>query len=143
MKLIFSILSLFLIGACARSPEPTSLGEKIPVNPKVVSQNAVPVPADEVLDANQEYELFLGVHNIEYFADRMVLKSKRAGYNFAHKKTLHEKGQILYQVTLGPFKSKAEAQIAEQKIKALTTPELTISRVRAVNSPDHKLPNLQ
>ena len=71
-----------------------------------------------------EVVLFLGIHNIEYFADRMVLKSKLAGYDFAKKTSL---GPEKWKVELGPFKSFQEAEKADKAIKQLA-PD-TVSRI--------------
>lgn len=77
------------------------------------------------------FELFLGIHQIEYFADRMVLKSKLSGYDFAKKTTFQKDGVTHYQVILGPFKSQSEAMAAEKEIKS-RAPDLNISKIRAV-----------
>lgn len=81
---------------------------------------------------HDKYEIFLGIHNIEYFADRMVLKSKLSGYDFAKKTSFTNKdGSISYQVILGPFDNQKDAEVAEAAIKARTQ-DLTISKVRPV-----------
>ena len=63
-----------------------------------------------------EYEVFLGTHDVQWFAYRMQIKAKRAGYPYAVKKEIRPN---IYEVTLGPFKTEAEAQLAESKIKAI------------------------
>jgi phosphotransferase system IIB component len=77
------------------------------------------------------FEVFLGIHQIEYFADRMVLKSRLSGYDFAKKTVFEKDGDIHYQVILGPFKTSAEAFKAESAIKS-RAPDLDISKVRSV-----------
>lgn len=77
------------------------------------------------------FELFLGIHQIEYFADRMVLKSRLSGYDFAKKTTFEKDGVTNYQVILGPFNSQSEAEAADKAIKS-RAPDLDISKVRAI-----------
>lgn len=128
MKYLLPLLLILI--SCSPSEKSVSSNEKLVQNNSPSNMNN-PESIEQKEKINNEgiYELFLGVHNIEYFADRMVLKSKRAGYDFAQKRAIGlREGKMHYQVVLGPFNSKEEAQIAEGKIKSLT-PDLTISRI--------------
>jgi cell division septation protein DedD len=116
----YLLILLLLVSACAKKPADQVAAE----NQKAL---AAPVAGQE----QGPFELFLGIHQIEYFADRMVLKAKLAGYDFAKKTTYEKDGITLHQVILGPFKTKAEAEKAEQAIKA-RAPDLDISKVRAI-----------
>lgn len=77
-----------------------------------------------------DYEVFLGIHDVHWFAYRMQIKAKRAGYPFAK---LTEVRPNVYKVTLGPFKTQEEAEKAESKIKAIVR-DLKGSKVQQVKN---------
>jgi len=113
MKILFcTLLSLFF--SCSKTEVPQNI-QKI---------NNEEVSAQDIKNHRGSFVLFLGIHNIEYFADRMVLKAKRAGYDFASKKSI---GTERWRVELGPFHSYSEAEKAESLIKGLA-PD-TVSKI--------------
>lgn len=118
----YLVILFLLLGACSKHS-----GDKAKELADKPSAQAVTESKSEV----GPFELFLGIHSIEYFADRMVLKSRLSGYDFAKKTTFEKDGVILHQVVLGPFKTKAEAEKAEQEIKS-RAPDLDISKVRSI-----------
>lgn len=80
-------------------------------------------------EANGSYILNLGNHEIEYFADRMVVKAKKAGYE-AKKTSFVFEGKKFFKASVGPFNSLSHAQEAEGKIKQLV-PDLSSSIIKA------------
>lgn len=72
--------------------------------------------------------LNLGNHEIEYFADRMVVKAKKAGYE-AKKTSFVFEGKKFFKASIGPFNSLSEAKEAEGKIKSLV-PDLPSSIIK-------------
>lgn len=114
MKTIFYILCLTIFFSCSKKES----------NQSIEQSNKQTVETDDIKNHKGSFALFLGIHNIEYFADRMVLKAKRAGYDFASKKSI---GSEKWRVELGPFNSYEEVEKAERLIKELA-PD-TVSKI--------------
>ena len=88
---------------------------------KLVFENKFNNEVSQEIKENKvgQFELNLGFHEIEYFADRLVLKAKRVGYDFGVKQTFVQNNRKFYKATLGPFNSYEEAETARLKIKAI------------------------
>lgn len=127
----YILLTFLLTIGCSKQPSDIKTSEVKPSVSSAQLNNSIPENSQS-LEVTGEFEIFLGIHNVEYFADRMVLKSKIAGYDFATKTYVGtENGRKIYKVVLGPFKTLSAAEEAEKQIKILT-PDLTISRINKV-----------
>ena len=72
--------------------------------------------------------LNLGNHEIEYFADRMLVKAKKVGYE-AKKTSFVFEGKKFFKASVGPFGSFSQAKEAEEKIKAIV-PDLPATIIK-------------
>lgn len=72
----------------------------------------------------KQYVVHLGSFQIEYFADRLLIKADSAGISDKITKfTYHKAGKIYHKITLGTFDSKEAAEEAVSKMKK-EAPEL-------------------
>lgn len=72
----------------------------------------------------KQYVVDLGSFQVEYFADRLLIKADSAGIpNKITKFTYHKANKIYHKITLGTFDSKEEAEEAVSKMKK-EAPEL-------------------
>lgn len=93
--------------------------------PKAIAsqvENQEKVEQKEVrLDQDQQFILTFGPFDVEYFADRMLIKAKRVGLEHLYSKREFKSktGRQLYRADIGPFASKEEAIKGWKKLKAI------------------------
>lgn len=125
----YLLLSILMI-ACSKSPDQVQSQIKSPI-PDVNQQTNLNSDTSRFSeDENKQgsFQINLGIHEIEYFADRLIIKAKRAGYDFATKKSFTQDGRKLHKIVLGPFASYAEAKSADDKIKGIA-PDIESSEI--------------
>lgn len=85
-------------------------------------ENQEVIDSKEVrLDNDQKFILTFGPFDVEYFADRMLIKAKRVGLDHLYSKRefKSKSGRQLYRADIGPFSSKEEAIKGWKKLKAI------------------------
>ncbi len=135
MKFYFSIFFALFIVACENTSQ-----EKVVLKP-IPEETPIHKISTEVLETKEQvlpsitkypngtYEVVLGVHQIEYFANRLMLKAKKVGYTNSSKKTFIQNNKTYHKVTLGPFESYQDAKKADLAIKSIV-PDLNSTDIK-------------